>query len=556
LPDLRLEAAEAAGWSGLPDRAVALIREALVDLDSRIEPTRAGVVRARLAEWLWDAGDTKAALAAYEEASRLVANEPASAEKARVLAGYGTELMRQGRYSASRVLCEEAIAAARPVGARAEEARALNTLGCDLARLGDPQAGVVALRRALAVAEETSNFDEIQRAYRNLSVLLGADLGRPHEEVQLLRQGLERMRQLGLDLAMPGNTLRSDLAHALWYLGRWKEAEELVSQVVIRELPARFALHLLLLQGHLHLARGRFDLAHEEAQAALRMMGERLIDPPSHSSLQAYLGRLAISRDDYSTARSAVANALQQLADSEDHDFEIALCQLGLRAEADAAERAHDRRANPAEVADIHMTGQQLLTHARQSLSRLGTDLTDVRVHAAACEAEFTRLELRSDPEQWAALADSWDVISRPYEVAYARWRQAEALLATKAPKAAASALRQAHQAASNLGARPLCKEIERLAKRARIDLQTPRPKPKAAEAPSPAARLGLTPREQEVLQHLVEGRTNRQIARALFISEKTASVHVSNIMSKLGAANRSEAGAIAHRLRLLEPNA
>jgi len=66
----------------------------------------------------------------------------------------------------------------------------------------------------------------------------------------------------------------------------------------------------------------------------------------------------------------------------------------------------------------------------------------------------------------------------------------------------------------------------------------------------------GLTPREQEVLRHLMEGRTNRQIARALFISEKTASVHVSNIMSKLGAANRSEAAAIAHRLRLLEPNA
>jgi predicted ATPase/DNA-binding CsgD family transcriptional regulator len=549
LPDLRLEAAEAAGWSGLPDRAVTLIQEALADLDARIEPTRAGVVRVRLAEWLWDAGDTKAALAAYEEASRLVANEPASAGKARVLAGYGTELMRQGQYSASRVLCEEAIAVARPVGARAEEARALNTLGCDLSRTGDPQAGAVALRQALALAEETSNFDEIQRAYRNLSVLLGAELGRPHEAVQLLRQGLERMRQLGL--AIPGNTLRSDLAHELWYLGRWQEAEELVSQVAIRELPARFALHLRLLQGHLHLAQGRFDLAHEQGQAAVRM-GEQLIDPPSQGSLQAYLARLAISRGDYSRARSAVANALQQLAEAEDHDFVIALCHLGLRAEADAAEQAHDRRANPAEMADIYMRGQQLLTHARQALSRLGTDLINAKTFAAACEAEFSRLEFGSDPQQWAALAASWEAFFRPYEAAYARWRQAEALLTRRAPKAAASVLRQAHQAASDLGARPLRHEIERLAQRARIDLRTPSAKPGAAEAPSPAARLGLTPREQEVLQHLVEGRTNRQIARALFISEKTASVHVSHIMGKLGAANRAEAAAIAHRLRLL----
>jgi DNA-binding NarL/FixJ family response regulator len=101
-----------------------------------------------------------------------------------------------------------------------------------------------------------------------------------------------------------------------------------------------------------------------------------------------------------------------------------------------------------------------------------------------------------------------------------------------------------------------LRRELERLAQRARIDLQPPSAKPPTASPGRMANAQGLTPREQEVLRHLMEGRTNRQIARALFISEKTASVHVSNIMSKLGAANRSEAAAIAHRLRLLEPNA
>jgi DNA-binding NarL/FixJ family response regulator len=80
--------------------------------------------------------------------------------------------------------------------------------------------------------------------------------------------------------------------------------------------------------------------------------------------------------------------------------------------------------------------------------------------------------------------------------------------------------------------------------------------KPPAASQGRMAKVQALTPREQEVLGYLMEGRTNRQIARALFITEKTASVHVSNIMSKLGAANRSEAAAIAHRLRLPEPHA
>jgi len=62
---------------------------------------------------------------------------------------------------------------------------------------------------------------------------------------------------------------------------------------------------------------------------------------------------------------------------------------------------------------------------------------------------------------------------------------------------------------------------------------------------------LGLTPREREVLALVADGRTNRQIAEALFISAKTASVHVSNILAKLGVANRAEAAAVAHRLHL-----
>ncbi len=72
-----------------------------------------------------------------------------------------------------------------------------------------------------------------------------------------------------------------------------------------------------------------------------------------------------------------------------------------------------------------------------------------------------------------------------------------------------------------------------------------------AQAAVSPADELGLTPREREVLAMVADGRTNRQIAEALFISHKTASVHVSNILAKLGVANRAEAAAAAYRLGL-----
>jgi DNA-binding CsgD family transcriptional regulator/tetratricopeptide (TPR) repeat protein len=554
LPELRIEAAECARWAGLPDQAATLLQEAVADMNPRLTPSRAGILHARLAEYQSEAGDSKAALAAYEEASRVVADEPASAEKARVLAGHGTELMRQGQYSASRSLCEQAIAVARAVGARAEEGRALNTLGCDLSGLGDPEAGIATLREALPISEAAGDFDDIYCVYLNLSTVLGLEAGRPLEAAQVTRQGLERMRTLGVELGVPGGMLRGNLAWLLWDLGRWQEAEELVSEELIRGLPAGWGLSLRLLLGRLHLAHGRLDLASEEGETAARMVEP--LDSLSHSCLHAYLAELAMAHADYPTGRSAVTKALDHLADCEDQTPTLRWCRIGLRAAADATARAYDQRAAAGTVRDIHATAEQLLATARQSVTQLGTHLPEINAHAAGCEAEFTRLQRRPDPGRWMALAVSWDALSRPYEVAYARWRQAEALLATKEPKAAASVLCQAHEATIQLGEQPLRQEIERLAQRVRIDLTPPTATVSKAAPLSAATRHGLTPREQEVLQHLMEGRTNRQIARALFISEKTASVHVSNVMSKLGAANRSEAAAIAHRLRLLEPNA
>jgi DNA-binding CsgD family transcriptional regulator/tetratricopeptide (TPR) repeat protein len=552
-PDLLVEAAEAAGWAGLAGRAVILLQEAL-DIGPMIGPTRAGVLRARLAEWLWDSGDSKSALAGHEEASRLVAAEPASAEKAGILAGYGAELMRQGHFSASRIVCEEAIAVARAVGAQAEESHALNTLGCDLSELGDPDAGIVALRRSLVLSEATGSFDDIHRAYLNLGVVLADEAGRPHEGVDLVQQGLERMRELGLEFALPGNTLRSNLAGHLWSIGRWQEADEQLQVAVLRELPARYALALQLLAGRIHLGRGHFDLAAEQGRTAARM-AEQLNDAMSHSMLHGYHAELAIWRGDHSSARTAVARALQHLADSEEHAWVISLCRLGLRTEADAAERAHDQRGSSAELADISTKAEQLLAQARHSLAQVGSNLVDAREHAAVCEAEFTRVKLHSDPQRWAAVAASADARFMPYRAAYARWRQTEALLASKAHNAAI-VLREAHRATLALGERPMRNEIEHLAQRSRINLQPATTTANAVAGRRASTEYGLTPRESEVLHYLVEGRTNRQIARVLFISEKTASVHVSNIMSKLGAANRLEAAAITHRLGLLEPNA
>jgi DNA-binding NarL/FixJ family response regulator len=111
--------------------------------------------------------------------------------------------------------------------------------------------------------------------------------------------------------------------------------------------------------------------------------------------------------------------------------------------------------------------------------------------------------------------------------------------------------LRDAMSIAQALGASPLRVELDVLARRARLDLTET---PTLDAPPSPAAALGITPRELEVLLLIADGRTNRQIADALFITEKTAGHHVSNLLGKLGVANRLEAAALAHRAGVGDP--
>jgi DNA-binding NarL/FixJ family response regulator len=132
--------------------------------------------------------------------------------------------------------------------------------------------------------------------------------------------------------------------------------------------------------------------------------------------------------------------------------------------------------------------------------------------------------------------------------VAYCRWRQAEALVATGASRAEASRpLREAHALAARMGATPLVGQLQLLAQRARLELGSPDAGP-PDQTQGLGELLGLTPREAEVLALIARGCTNREIAATLVISVRTAGVHVSHILRKLGAPNRLEAAAIAHR--------
>jgi DNA-binding CsgD family transcriptional regulator len=178
----------------------------------------------------------------------------------------------------------------------------------------------------------------------------------------------------------------------------------------------------------------------------------------------------------------------------------------------------------------------------------------DFDVLVAQCRAEHSRAHNRNDPDRWAAVVAGWERLGQPWPTAYSQWRQAEAILMARSRPVegrsrARRLLRDAHTAANRLGAKPLVSDIEDLATRARIDLVSEdggQDTPTDSE-PDHVAPFDLTPRELTVLELVAEGHSNGRIGKELFISTKTASVHVSNILRKLDAANRIEAAAIAN---------
>jgi DNA-binding CsgD family transcriptional regulator len=195
-------------------------------------------------------------------------------------------------------------------------------------------------------------------------------------------------------------------------------------------------------------------------------------------------------------------------------------------------------RARPA--APVRLRQLAGLAGADPALDR---DVAVWEAELASWQGDLDRA--RSAIRRGLAAADAFSY-GNVYAVARCQWRLAEALAAAGDREQATAAARAAYATATRLAAVPLQAALEALARRGRLDL--------GVGLPPQRTLAGLTPRELEVLGLLVEGRSNRQIAEELFISGKTASVHVTNLLAKLGVHSRLEAAAMARRLGLEQP--
>jgi DNA-binding CsgD family transcriptional regulator len=544
---LGLWSAITAADSGDYERAVHLLRRLRQLLAAQAERGEAepdvllvSRIGERLASYLMLLDDRKADEEAVEVARATVEAtpaEPATWQHARAVSTYANTLLHEGDYTVAREQAERGHAAAEAAGAPWVQADALVTLGFISNREGRNDEAITLLTRAHKQARQAMVLGvELRAAYH---------LARAHLERGDLTlggtvayEGTKRANQTGLGMAPFGWDVQHLHFQCHFADGKWDHAQEIADGFPVRvtSVPeanlSSMALFIDVARGNPVVAERRawiepFWAAHGfDGFIARSLLAEHAL----------WQGDAERALDDAQIAISLVHQAPWGYTPSAIRPAAIA---IGVRADrAIQARAAGDDATAEAEVA----AAGELLQIAREGAAfpKRPKFILGPEGHGwlARAEAEYGRASGRNDPQAWQLVLDEFGP-HYAYEIARTRWRLAEALAEAGRRDEATEQWRQAAQTADGLGARPLRRVLDDLARRARIG---------AAEQQGGVVLAALTSREREVLRLIAAGRSNREIASVLYIAPKTASVHVSNILGKLGAASRTEAAAIAHR--------
>ena len=458
---------------------------------------------------------------------------PPSGDHANVLDRIAAKHLERGDCRTALPYAEKALAVARAAGDLRQQALALARMSACSRRLGDRGAtdrhAAQALQTAMrcedrqvllwALTQESDN--RLKYAEYDAAVRSGS-------------RGIALAAQNGLSHSFHAQLLVSNAAEGYLALGRTEEVGRLVD--VLTDQPLRPDDDVLgWLRAHADLRRG------DPGGALARLLGERGLaswgaaTEREEAETLAYVllwnGRVA-------EALEVVIGSLPAASVGDESQDAGLLLTLGARAAADLAQDG-----------DLSSAAEALATledsRASMSLDPFTNRVTLPRAAADGrqWEAERSRADGHGDPDLWREAAQGWEALSMPHDAAYCWWRTAEALSATGAGKnSVRDRLHVAHRlAAEHL---PLRDEIVLLAAQARIPILD------GASAPEddPARSRGLTAQETKVLRLLAAGLTNGEIGTALYISPKTASIHVSNILRKLEVTNRTEAAAWALR--------
>ena len=539
---LTLRASAAAAHAGDAHRAVSLTRSALAGIGQDTDSELAARVRYTLAGNLMGVDSLTAAFAYSSEALAMIPAEPPSRTWVWAAATHVLAARQVGEDGIALRIARQALRTAEElqlVDARADLLISLATLEKGGRRTRE---GRERLAQARELARQAGHAPVEMRALFHLAI--GSfESGDLEESLPWLTEGLDRARRAGLLSSPYPLEMRYLQLLVLYTLGRWDECvKAAASDADVLPHAGGFTMGPAL---YVALARGDLGAA-ERARA--------LLDGP-FDWMAAMVASIALIdaaafEGDPEAAVERMRAAVTALTDDSGRrpDLAVRLAALALAAVADKATVLR-LTGDEAEMRRWTDTATELVELAR-SVAAAGGDARpqgpEGQAWLARAEAEWTRAATGPDPVAWEKAVAAFDY-GDVYERARCQFRFAEALLAADRREEAAAQARAARETAARLGAAPLLARLDTLIRRGRLG----DPAPDAGDRPSP-----LTAREREVLRLLALGRSNRQIGEELFITGKTASVHVSNILAKLGAASRTEAVAIAYRQGLITPEA
>ncbi|MEV5094040.1 AAA family ATPase [Streptomyces rochei] len=534
---LTLRASAAAAHAGDLHRAVSLTRSALAGLGQDADLELAARVRYTLAGNLLRVDNLSAAFAHSSEAFALIPAEPPSPTWVWAAATHVMAARQVGEIETALRVGRRALRVAEELGVA--DARAdllISVIGLEDDNRSTER-GRRRLREARELARRAGNAPVELRALFNLAI--GCfESGAPADCLDRAAEGLERARRSGLLSSPYAREMRYLRLLVRYTLGHWEECLREAAEDEAGGPPAAGA-HTVAPVLYVALARGDLGAA-DRARALLDGPFDWMVTLMAGIVLTDAAALRGDPEDAVRWARSTVARLTDDAGTPPAVTVRLAALALSAVADTVVGLRA---AGDEAEAGRWTQAAAELLEQARRSARRGEDDRPqgpEGQAWLARAEAEWERLATGPDPAAWQRAVDGFahgDV----YERARCRLRLAEALLAAGRPQEAAREAGLAHREADRLGAAPLRERLDDLVRRAR-----------PADTGDRATQL--TAREQEVLRLLSRGRSNRQIGEELFITAKTASVHVSNILAKLEAASRTEAVAVAYRQGLIAP--
>ncbi len=524
--------------AGHPARALGVAREQLAQLP----PDADGLVRGQLlgvvAGALVLTETQEDPLTLTTEAVALVPDRPTNA-RSKVLAVHARMLARFGRYEEAREVAMTALALAE----RLDMPRLASDVRTTLAGLERKTGTAESLIESLQVAISQAELAGATTAELRARHLLGnhhLDRGEFREADEAFERTTVRARAEGTPWVPYAAEARWLHAVSLKLQGRWDESLQILD-LTGEVVPPLYAAMLTATRAQILAARGDGGAA-TLARSLHPFWRQEGLVAVTGGSAELTFHELA---GDHVAALATYRHIVDTLTSIWHPLFQarVRLAAVTLASFASAAghRSAAERAADGPVVAGLFGDAQKVLDRRGDEFISWGPES---RAWEARLVAELLRWRWAADvdPPAADALLAAWrEAVARfaafgaPYELAEVQATLAEVLTAIGDHDEARVLTTAAAETAARLGALPLARRLG------------------ADAAPSPAAaRASLTPRETEILGLVAEGRSNGEIGRQLFISTKTVSVHVSNILGKLGAAGRTEAAAIARRDGLL----